>query len=120
MSTHDTTAVASRVPMPEDVNDVDRIKAGIERTQADLVATVNELQRRLTVSHVMGEARESARATLRTWARTALVTGAIAYTRLEDAAREARRQARRHPAPIALLGAGAAAAVWLGARRRRS
>jgi hypothetical protein len=112
--------VSGHVPAPEPVNDVERIKAGIERTQADLVATVAELQRRLTVSHLVGQARESARQTLRSWTRTALVTGAIAYTHLEDAARQAHQQARRHPAPLALLGAGAVAALWLGARRRHS
>jgi hypothetical protein len=100
-------------------SDVEEIKAGIERTQADLADTVAELQRKLSPSHMVGRAKENAREKLRVWGNTSLSMAAIAITRTEDLARDARSRMKASPASAALIGAGLAALLWHGARRRR-
>jgi hypothetical protein len=122
MTSRDTTmttpAIGTTDTRPPTGGDVERIKAGIERTQADLADTMAELQRKLSPSHVYGRAKDAARDTLQAWGNTGLSVAAIAYTQAEVATRRAGTTLRRNPAPAALIGAGVAAALFHGLRRR--
>jgi hypothetical protein len=116
MSTHNTSATVGE---PSDATgDVNEIKASIERTQAHLANTVAELQRKLTVSHLMDETKRATREKLQDWTNSGRAAAAVAATRLQGALGEARVRVLRNPAPVVLGGAGLAAALWQGARRR--
>jgi hypothetical protein len=100
-------------------HDVQAIKAGIERTQAHLAETVAELQRKLTVSHLVEQTKRSAEERLEHWAHTGLAVAAIAATNVIDMVDDVRARMRRNPTPLVLAGAGMAAVLWQTARRRR-
>jgi hypothetical protein len=110
MTTRDVATTAAPT------SDVDQIKAGIERTQANLADTVAELQRKLTWSHFYDQTRKSAQQTIETWAQTGMAMAAVALTQVDDLVQDARVQARRNPTPVALVGAGVAAAIWHATR----
>jgi ElaB/YqjD/DUF883 family membrane-anchored ribosome-binding protein len=99
--------------------DVEQIKAGIERTQADLADTVAELQRKLTVSHLLEETKRTARETLNSWGESAMAATAVGVSQAQQFVEVTRERVRRNPTPAVLVGAGVAAALWHNARRRR-
>ena len=99
--------------------DVDRIKAGIERTQADLAKTVAQLQQKLTVSHFVAQIRRGAQEVCYNLGETSLGVVAIALDEAQGLFEDARNRVRRNPAPAALIGAGIATILWHGQRRRQ-
>src|SRR5262245_45332152 len=112
MSDHVTTADATSSDEVED------IKRGIEATQATLACTVAELQRRLTLSHLIEQVKGSLAERFREFACSSQQAMSSARVSVEQTTWRARTRLRENPAPLALIAAGLAAALWQGVRRR--
>lgn len=97
--------------------DPEVIREQIERTREDMSATLNELQERLSPQHIAQQAKESVREA--TVGRVQQLMGTAGEraggmaARAQDAAGTAVEQAREHPIPVALAGAGAGLVWWL-------
>jgi hypothetical protein len=117
MTAHQTPAPAIQEPAISPTSgEVDQIRAGIERTQANLAETVAELQRKLTWSHFFGQTRKALQESLETCLYGGFAMGAVTVTTMEHAVDKARSRLRRDPLSATLLGAGLAAALWQGIR----
>lgn len=99
------------------------IKADIARTQAELAATIDLLQERLSPSRLARDVKQAAMDTmsrrvadLRTSA--ASVT-AQTLTHVDRARELAGRRLRQTPLPVVLLATGVAAALYFSLRRGR-
>lgn len=99
------------------------VKADIARTQAELAATIDLLQERLSPSRLARDVKQAALdsvsrrvAELRTSAASAT---AHTLTHVDRAQQRAGRRLRQTPLPAILMAMGVAAAVYFSARRRR-
>jgi ElaB/YqjD/DUF883 family membrane-anchored ribosome-binding protein len=128
----DTTELTAPAVAP-DANEVDRLKAGIELTQANLAETVAELQRKLSPSHAVDKMKQTARErarqlseTSRTAAQAAVQTAraradewsTVASERATVMSRQARSRLDENPTPLVLIGAGVTSILWHVVRRR--
>jgi hypothetical protein len=99
------------------------IKADIARTQAELAATIDLLQERLSPSRLARDVKQAAMDTLtlrvaglRTSAASAT---AQTLTHVDRAQQVARRRLRQTPLPVLLIATGVAAALYFSYRRGR-
>lgn len=109
--------VTSATAAPAASDDPEVIREQIERTREDMSATLNELQERLSPQHLAQQAKDSVREA--TVGRVQQLVG-VAGQRAGDVAARAQgvagtavEQAREHPLPVALAGAGAGLVWWL-------
>jgi ElaB/YqjD/DUF883 family membrane-anchored ribosome-binding protein len=110
-------AASSTAAATADSDDPEAIREQIERTREDMSATLNELQERLSPQHLAQQAKDSVReATVGRVQQLVGVAGeraGVVAARAQDVAGTAVEQAREHPIPVALAGAGAGLVWWL-------
>ena len=87
--------------VPDGAQDLDALRADIERTRAGIGETLQAIEDRLMPSHLAARAAESARGRAARAMESAM-TGATETA--NDLARQTRDAARGHPVPAALIG----------------
>ena len=111
------TGVPGSTTAAEASDDPEVIRQQIERTREDMSDTLNELQHRLSPQHLASQAKESVREA--TVGRVQQLVGTAGDRashvagRAQEAAETVVTQAREHPIPVALAGAGAGLIWWL-------
>lgn len=101
---------------------VSELKAEIERTQAEISSTVEQLQARLAPSRLVDDVKRAARASISEMSAgvrgAALSASAAAATQARLGTERARVRLRQNPTPLVLAGAGLAAALMHVADQR--